>query len=209
MSETGRKVSSAPDTLIRKLRKEAGYKTTRSFCDACHEVTKARGNECSLTIGTIGDYERGKHPVSRASAEVFAQVLHVRVDYILGLSDQKTEQDVLANFYTAVYSKDSGVLAILELHGYHLRSIYDIDTQQYIQDLIPININWMDERHIFIFTKDGQKEEILLTGFEWLRFHENVEATLIALFDKTLRINTHSKDAKDTAGNNSAGQQTI
>lgn len=183
MKKTSGNVSSKAVSRIRSLRMEAGYKTTKAFCDACHAVTRAQGNECSLTIGTIGNYERGTHPISRESAEIFAKVLKVRPDYILGISDKKTEQEVLTNFYSAIYAKDSGILATLEISGYHLHAIYDRGTGHFIRDLIPLNPSWMDDKHLFIFSKDT-KENVVISGYEWLRFQQNIEAIVKALFER-------------------------
>lgn len=95
--------------LIRKLRKEAGIKTIDAFCEKIAEKTGVQPSSQK-----ISDYENGKYAVPYETLIVIADILHVTVDFLLGVSNDPNPQAADASKYTGLSPQ-----ALRVLHDTH------------------------------------------------------------------------------------------
>lgn len=82
---------------IRRLRKEAGIKTIEAFAEKIAEKTGVQPSSQK-----ISDYEKGKYSVPYETLIVIADILHVTVDYLLGVSNDPNPQAAEASAYTGL-----------------------------------------------------------------------------------------------------------
>ena len=187
MDETQKNIAKKRGDRLQNCRIAAGYRKKIDLVRAVHEEQGAGFGERGLNSSTLSDYERGVKPLSEKYATVFAKLLHVRPEYLLCIDDYKTGKDMLLGTYIGSIQRESGIIAILESHGYRLNRIRDTASNELITESItPIQGKWMNQRYAFSFSRISDSTPHEINGRDWLIFQSAVMQGIPLLFERFL-----------------------
>lgn len=180
-------VANTTNNRLRCVCEEQGISQTKLLAMIHDTYDEASGYGC-FSRQTLSKYWHNKAQMKPATAKKLADILHVRVDYLLGYGDHKTDEDEKKTFYRTLMAKDHGVLALLEMNNFYFVGVLDLGTGTMIPDsgAIPsIPLDWMDARHLFLFKQkggNGTSRSFYMQGNKWASFQLLTSDILTVLF---------------------------
>jgi DNA-binding helix-turn-helix protein len=89
--------------------------------DAVMKLPDNRGKERSEK--QISYLENGTRPISVEYASLLAQVLNVRVEYLLLKDDFRTEHEMFEDGLRGLHNAYSNIVNLIKLHGYDIQEV--------------------------------------------------------------------------------------
>lgn len=136
-----------------------------TLANEMNEYYKAHGLSAtkSMSQQKISTITTGRVHLKKEDAELFAMILNVDVDYLLGKSDYITRLEKASDQYGLKLEREDLYCQILKLHGYKLITIVS-DLQEVVTDSFFIN-QWIAEdrngvKTVTLHHKDKERSRI-------------------------------------------------
>ncbi len=105
--------------------------------DAVMKLPDNRGKERSEK--QISYLENGTRPISVEYASLLAQVLNVRVEYLLLKDDFRTEHEMFEDGLRGLHDAYSNIVNLIKLHGYDIQEVDLSESNDFIKQIYSDN----------------------------------------------------------------------